>query len=140
MYNANQNRYDSIEYKKCGESGLKLPAVSLGLWHNFGNNSDYDTMCKMCFTAFDNGITHFDLANNYGPEAGCAETNFGKILNENFKNYRAPRCQGSLGRGYDRKRGSFRLRKRYDERRVGLREGSGRAAHWALQSSGHSHR
>ena len=83
MYNANQNRYDSIEYKKCGESGLKLPAVSLGLWHNFGNNSDYDTMCKMCFTAFDNGITHFDLANNYGPEAGCAETNFGKILNDN---------------------------------------------------------
>ncbi len=88
MYNANQNRYDSIEYKKCGESGLKLPAVSLGLWHNFGNNSDYDTMCKMCFTAFDNGITHFDLANNYGPEAGCAETNFGKILNDNMQKYR----------------------------------------------------
>ena len=88
MYNANQNRYDSIEYKKCGESGLKLPAVSLGLWHNFGNNSDYYTMCKMCFTAFDNGITHFDLANNYGPEAGCAETNFGKILNDNMLKYR----------------------------------------------------
>ncbi len=88
MYNANQGKYDTIEYKKCGESGLKLPAVSLGLWHNFGSNSDYDNMCKMCFTAFDNGITHFDLANNYGPEAGCAEANFGKILNDNMLKYR----------------------------------------------------
>ena len=88
MYNSNQSRYDSMEYRKCGESGLKLPAVSLGLWHNFGDNSDYDNMCKMCFTAFDNGITHFDLANNYGPEAGSAETNFGKILNDNMIHYR----------------------------------------------------
>ncbi len=87
-YIANQNRYDSIQYRKCGESGLKLPSVSLGLWHNFGDNSDFQNMCKMCFTAFDNGITHFDLANNYGPEAGSAETNFGKILNQNMKQYR----------------------------------------------------
>ena len=88
MYVANSKRYESMEYRKCGESGLKLPAVSLGLWHNFGDNADYKNMCKMCFTAFDNGITHFDLANNYGPEPGSAEVNFGKILRENFKNYR----------------------------------------------------
>ena len=88
MYNANEQRYDLMKYKRCGESGLKLPAVSLGLWHNFGDNSDYDNMCRMCFTAFDNGITHFDLANNYGPEAGSAEKNFGKILNEQMKAYR----------------------------------------------------
>lgn len=87
-YKANENRYDLMEYRKCGESGLKLPAVSLGLWHNFGDNADYENMCKMCFTAFDNGITHFDLANNYGPKAGSAESNFGKILENNFKNYR----------------------------------------------------
>ena len=68
QYKANENRYNIIPYNKCGESGLKLPAVSLGLWHNFGDNADYDNMCKMCCTAFDNGITHFDLANNYGPE------------------------------------------------------------------------
>lgn len=75
-------------YRKCGESGLKLPAVSLGLWHNFGDNADFDNMCKMCFTAFDNGITHFDLANNYGPKPGSAETNFGRILNGHMKAYR----------------------------------------------------
>ncbi len=88
MYVANSKRYESMEYRKCGESGLKLPAVSLGLWHNFGDNADYKNMCEMCFTAFDNGITHFDLANNYGPEPGSAEMNFGKILRDNFKNYR----------------------------------------------------
>lgn len=87
-YNANSNRYESMTYRKCGESGLKLPALSLGLWHNFGDNADYENMCKMCFSAFDNGITHFDLANNYGPEAGSAEINFGKILHDNFKSYR----------------------------------------------------
>ena len=87
-YVANETRYSSIEYKKCGESGLKLPAVSLGMWHNFGDNADFENMCKMCFTAFDNGITHFDLANNYGPAAGSAETNFGKILNTQMKSYR----------------------------------------------------
>ena len=70
QYKANEKRYDSMEYRKCGESGLKLPAVSLGLWHNFGDNADFNNMCNMCFTAFDNGITHFDLANNYGPYEG----------------------------------------------------------------------
>ena len=87
-YKANENRYETMEYNRCGESGLKLPAVSLGLWHNFGDTGNYENMCKMCFTAFDNGITHFDLANNYGPEAGSAERNFGKIINEQMKNYR----------------------------------------------------
>ena len=88
QYTANEKRYDSIEYRKCGESGLKLPSISLGLWHNFGDNADFENMCKMCFTAFDNGITHFDLANNYGPEAGSAETNFGKILRKHLFRYR----------------------------------------------------
>jgi len=87
-YVANEKRYDVMDYNRCGESGLKLPAVSLGLWHNFGDTGNYENMCKMCFTAFDNGITHFDLANNYGPEAGSAERNFGKILNEHMKSYR----------------------------------------------------
>ena len=87
-YIAGEHRYETMEYNKCGESGLKIPAVSLGLWHNFGDNADYETMCNMCFAAFDHGITHFDLANNYGPEAGSAERNFGKILNDHMKNYR----------------------------------------------------
>ena len=87
-YIANNERYSEMKYNKCGESGLKLPAVSLGLWHNFGDSADFDNMCKMCFTAFDNGITHFDLANNYGPEAGAAERNFGKILKEHMSAYR----------------------------------------------------
>ena len=87
-YIANNERYSEMKYNKCGESGLKLGAVSLGLWHNFGDNADFDNMCKMCFTAFDNGITHFDLANNYGPEAGAAERNFGKILKEHMSAYR----------------------------------------------------
>lgn len=87
-YVANEKRYDDIEYRNSGDSGLKLPAISLGLWHNFGDNADYKNMCKMCFTAFDNGITHFDLANNYGPSAGSAESNFGKILAQEMKDYR----------------------------------------------------
>ena len=87
-YIANCERYGSIEYRRCGESGLKLPSVSLGLWHNFGDSADFDNMCRMCFTAFDNGITHFDLANNYGPMPGSAETNFGKILDKHLKKYR----------------------------------------------------
>ena len=87
-YKADASRYDSMEYRKCGDSGLKLPAVSFGLWHNFGDNADYKNMCKMCFAAFDNGITHFDLANNYGPQEGSAERNFGKILNSHMKSYR----------------------------------------------------
>ena len=87
-YIANENRYTNILYNKCGESGLKLPAVSLGLWHNFGSNDSYQNMKDMCFTAFDNGITHFDIANNYGPVPGSAEENFGKILREEMSAYR----------------------------------------------------
>ena len=88
MYIAKDNRYDVIPYKRCGNSGLKLPALSLGLWHNFGDNADYDNMKDLIFTAFDNGITHFDLANNYGPAPGSAERNFGKILKEELMPYR----------------------------------------------------
>ena len=88
MHSASQERYDKDIYARCGKSGLKLPKVSFGLWHNFGDNADYDNMKKMCFTAFDNGITHFDLANNYGPEEGAAERNFGKILKEELACYR----------------------------------------------------
>lgn len=88
MYKADKKRYDSMQYNRCGKSGLKLPIVSLGLWHNFGDISFYDNMKKMCFTAFDNGITHFDLANNYGPEPGSAEKHFGMILKEHFAPYR----------------------------------------------------
>ena len=88
MFKANEKRYEMMKYNRCGKSGLLLPAVSLGLWHNFGDNSDYSNMEQMIFTAFDNGITHFDLANNYGPAEGAAELNFGKILRENLQNYR----------------------------------------------------
>lgn len=88
MYQASTERYHSMKYFSCGKSGLKLPAVSLGLWHNFGDTASYENMKAMCFTAFDNGITHFDLANNYGPEAGSAEKNWGRILKENFSEYR----------------------------------------------------
>lgn len=88
MYRASETRYGTMKYPRCGNSGLRLPAVSLGFWHNFGSTGCYDTMRKMCFTAFDNGITHFDLANNYGPEDGSAETNTGRILKENFSAYR----------------------------------------------------
>ena len=87
-YTPQETRYDTMEYKNSGKSGLKLPLLSLGLWHNFGDTGNYDNMKAMCFTAFDNGITHFDLANNYGPEAGSAERNFGKILNEDLSAYR----------------------------------------------------
>ena len=75
-------------YNRCGKSGLKLPAVSLGLWHNFGDTAPFETMRQICFTAFDNGITHFDLANNYGPGPGSAEKNFGRILKEDLGQYR----------------------------------------------------
>ncbi len=88
MYNAEKSRYDSMTYNRCGKSGLLLPAVSLGLWHNFGDSANMDNMKKLCFTAFDNGITHFDLANNYGPSAGSAETNFGRILSSDLMPYR----------------------------------------------------
>ena len=88
MYKASENRYNTMEYCRCGNSGLLLPKISLGLWHNFGSNSDYENMKALCFTAFDNGITHFDLANNYGPEPGSAEINFGKILKDDLGIYR----------------------------------------------------
>lgn len=88
MYKANEKRYDTMTYNRCGASGIKLPAVALGLWHNFGDTAQYSNMKEMCFTAFDNGITHFDLANNYGPEPGSAEKNFGRILREELSSYR----------------------------------------------------
>ncbi|MBQ9566581.1 MAG: L-glyceraldehyde 3-phosphate reductase [Lachnospiraceae bacterium] len=88
MYTASDKRYEKMKYVRCGRSGLKLPAVSLGLWHNFGDTGVYANMEQMCFTAFDNGITHFDLANNYGPKYGSAESNFGRILKEHFTPYR----------------------------------------------------
>lgn len=87
-YQASSNRYDTMQYNRCGASGLKLPKVSLGLWHNFGCTGDFQNMKEMLFCAFDNGITHFDLANNYGPEPGDAERNFGKILASDLKPYR----------------------------------------------------
>ena len=88
MYIASDTRYEKMKYNRCGKSGLMLSAVSLGLWHNFGDTGVYAKMEEMCFMAFDHGITHFDLANNYGPKAGSAESNFGKILKEHFLPYR----------------------------------------------------
>ena len=88
MYQASKERYQDMKYNRCGNSGLKLPGVSLGLWHNYGLNASTENMKDMIFTAFDNGITHFDLANNYGPEPGRAEINFGRILKEDLSAYR----------------------------------------------------
>ena len=88
MYLADEKRYDAMQYNRCGNSGLMLPAVSLGLWHNFGSNGNFDNMEAMCWTAFDKGITHFDLANNYGPYPGAAEENFGRILKRGLREYR----------------------------------------------------
>ncbi|WP_321289525.1 L-glyceraldehyde 3-phosphate reductase [uncultured Sunxiuqinia sp.] len=87
-YIADNNRYNSIEYKRCGKSGLKLPALSLGLWHNFGGIDIYENGRSILRHAFDKGITHFDLANNYGPPYGSAEENFGKIMQQDFQPYR----------------------------------------------------
>lgn len=88
MYEADSARYESMSYNRCGRSGLKLPALSLGLWHNFGDNADFENMKRLLFTAFDHGITHFDLANNYGPAPGSAERNFGRILKSDLAPYR----------------------------------------------------
>lgn len=88
MYIANEKRYDTMKYNRTGKSGLLLSAFSLGLWHNFGSGDNYDNMVDMLTTAFDLGITHFDLANNYGPYPGSAEENFGKVLKNEFKPYR----------------------------------------------------
>ena len=87
-YQANADRYDSMVYRRCGHSGLKLPVISLGLWHNFGGTTPHETKRDMCLTAFDAGITHFDLANNYGPPHGSAETAFGQILAQDLAPYR----------------------------------------------------
>ncbi|MEP7252713.1 MAG: L-glyceraldehyde 3-phosphate reductase [Ginsengibacter sp.] len=88
MYSANSDRYTSMEYRRCGNSGLKLPAISLGLWHNFGEIDNLENCRQILHTAFDNGITHFDLANNYGPPPGAAEVTFGKIFKEDFQGHR----------------------------------------------------
>jgi L-glyceraldehyde 3-phosphate reductase len=87
-YTANTSRYDTMTYRRCGKSGILLPAISLGLWHNFGSVDKLENIRDMLKFAFDNGITHFDLANNYGPEPGSAEENFGRVLAREFKPYR----------------------------------------------------
>jgi L-glyceraldehyde 3-phosphate reductase len=86
--NFNKNRYDKMIYRRCGKSGLQLPVVSLGLWHNFGDVDDFQTAKEIIFKSFDLGITHFDLANNYGPPPGSAESNFGKILKKEMNSHR----------------------------------------------------
>lgn len=106
QYKPSDNRYGTMKYNRCGNSGLLLPAVSLGLWHNFGTNDDYENMRQMCFTAFDNGITHFDLANNYGPIPGSAESNFGKILKNDFASYRDELIVSTKA-GYDMWKGPY---------------------------------
>lgn len=88
VYSADESRYKEMEYRRCGKSGLLLPAISLGLWHNFGDSDDLIKGRKIIRLAFDNGITHFDLANNYGPPFGAAEENFGKIFKKDLKPYR----------------------------------------------------
>ena len=88
MYIANEERYNDMLYNRCGRTGIKLPAISLGLWHNFGDGANLDNMRDILHTSFDLGITHFDLANNYGPAPGSAEENFGKVLATDFKPYR----------------------------------------------------
>ncbi|SFR55190.1 L-glyceraldehyde 3-phosphate reductase [Anaeromicropila populeti] len=100
MYQANEKRYEAMQYNRCGKSGIKLPVVSLGLWHNFGSVNNYDNMVDMITTSFDLGITHFDLANNYGPRYGTAEENFGKILKNELGAYRDELIISSKA-GYD---------------------------------------
>lgn len=87
-YQPDENRYEKINYRRCGNSGIQLPSISLGLWHNFGQIDDYENCRNILHTAFDNGITHFDLANNYGPPPGAAEITFGKIFKQDFKSLR----------------------------------------------------
>lgn len=99
-YAPSQNRYDNMIYRRCGNSGLKLPVISLGLWHNFGHDFPHQTKRELCQTAFDNGITHFDLANNYGPPAGSAEEAFGAILKTDFSGFRDELIISSKA-GYD---------------------------------------
>ena len=99
-YTPSQDRYDKMIYRRCGKSGLKLPAISLGLWHNFGNDFPHQIKREICQTAFDNGITHFDLANNYGPPAGSAEEAFGDILKTDLYEFRDELIISSKA-GYD---------------------------------------
>src|SRR6188768_4396192 len=102
-YDAAPDRYDDatgMPYRRTGRSGLKLPALSLGLWHNFGHERPIDTQRGILRRAFDLGVTHFDLANNYGPPAGAAETNFGRIFAEDFRPYRDEMIISSKA-GYD---------------------------------------
>ncbi len=106
MYLANENRYDHMIYRRCGASGLKLPAISLGLWHNFGSVNNQEDMKKILFTAFDNGITHFDLANNYGPVYGSAEQNFGMIMKTDLMSYRDEMVISTKA-GYDMWKGPY---------------------------------
>jgi len=88
MYQADEKRYGTMKWRRCGRSGIQLPMISLGLWHNFGSVDDFDNAEQIARTAFDQGVTHFDLANNYGPEPGSAETNFGRILRNGLDKYR----------------------------------------------------
>lgn len=99
-YSPAQDRYENMIYRRCGNSGVKLPAISLGLWHNFGEDTPHQTKRAICHAAFDNGITHFDLANNYGPPAGSAETAFGEILRTDFAGFRDELIISSKA-GYD---------------------------------------
>lgn len=106
MYVASDSRYDKMIYNRCGNSGLKLPALSLGMWHNFGSVNEMENMKKILFTAFDNGITHFDLANNYGPVYGSAEENMGRILKSDLMPYRNEMVISSKA-GYDMWKGPY---------------------------------
>ena len=87
-YKASDDRYKNMQYRRCGKSGVHLPLISLGLWHNFGSVDVFENFIKIAHTAFDSGITHFDLANNYGPTYGSAEENFGRILKKGLGTYR----------------------------------------------------
>lgn len=106
MYQANEHRYETMKYLRCGKSGLLLPRVSLGLWHNFGSVDCYENMREILFEAFDSGITHFDLANNYGPSYGSAEENFGRILAADLRPYRDEMIISTKA-GYDMWPGSY---------------------------------
>jgi len=106
MWKPASDRYEKMPYRRCGKSGLKLPAISLGLWHNFGGDTPHDIKRAMCQTAFDLGITHFDLANNYGPPAGSAEEAFGEILRTDFAGYRDELIISSKA-GYDMWEGPY---------------------------------
>lgn len=106
MYVASDSRYEKMLYNRCGNSGLKLPAFSLGMWHNFGSVNEMENMKKILFTAFDNGITHFDLANNYGPVYGSAEENMGRILKSDLMPYRNEMIISSKA-GYDMWKGPY---------------------------------